>query len=176
MDSVLINWKSLSTEKKRLSLTYQNTPSAMNPAKRREKAKNRKETGRFAQLPHVVLNSPDYVGLSYKSKALLVDLVNQYNGRNNGDLTAALGYMQTRGWQRSATLSDAVKELIEANLIIKTREGKFQNPHSRCALYAITWQPIHECEGKDLEVWPTSIPPRKFSLEKLRLECPLLKE
>jgi hypothetical protein len=176
MDSVLINWKSLSTEKKRLSLTYQNTPSIMNPAKRREKAKNRKETGRFAQLPHVVLNSPDYVGLSYKSKALLIDLVYQYNGRNNGDLTAALGYMQTRGWQRSATLSDAVKELIEANLIIRTREGKFQNPHSRCALYAITWQPIHECEGKDLEVWPTSTPPRRFSLEKLRLECPLPKE
>ena len=55
---------------------------------------------------------------------------------------------------------------MEANLIIKTREGKFQNPHSRCALYAITWQQIDECEGKDLEVRPTSTPPRKFSLEK----------
>ena len=62
----------------------------MNSAKRREKTKNRKETGRFAQLPHVVLNSADYISLSYKSKALLVDLVYQYNGKNNGDLTAAL--------------------------------------------------------------------------------------
>ena len=65
----------------------------MNSAKRREKAKNRKETGRFAQLPHVVLNSADYISLSYKSKALLVDLVYQYNGKNNGDLTAALGFL-----------------------------------------------------------------------------------
>ena len=146
----------------------------MNSAKRREKAKNRRESGRFILIPHAVLTSSDYIGLSYKSKALLVDLAYQYNGRNNGDLTAALGYMQTRGWKRSATLTDAVQELMVANLIIKTREGKFQNPHSRCALYAMTWQQIDECEGKDLEVAPTATPPRKFSLEK-RSEHPLLK-
>ena len=146
----------------------------MNPSKRREKIKNRKETGRFAQLPHVVLNSSDYIGLSYKSKALLVDLVHQYNGKNNGDLTAALGTLKARGWQRSATLTNAVKELMQANLVIRTREGKFQNPHSRCALYAMTWQQIDECEGKDLDVGPTSTPPRKFSSEK-RSEHPLLK-
>ena len=138
----------------------------MNSAKRREKTKNRKETGRFAQLPHVVLNSADYISLSYKSKALLVDLVYQYNGKNNGDLTAALGFLKKRGWVRSATLSSAANELLEANLIIKTREGRFQNPYSRCALCAITWQPINECEGKDLEVRATSTPHRKFSLEK----------
>ena len=146
----------------------------MNPSKRREKAKNRRESGRFILIPHAVLTSSDYIGLSYKSKALLVDLAYQYNGRNNGDLTAALGYMQTRGWKRSATLTDAVKELMAANLIIKTREGKFQNPHSRCALYAMTWQQIDECEGKDLEVAPTATPPRKFSLEK-QSKHPLLK-
>ena len=150
------------------------TLSVMNPSKRREKAKNRTETGRFSQLPHAVLNSPDYIGLTYKSKALLVDLVHQYNGKNNGDLTAALGTLQARGWKRSATLTDAVKELMAANLIIRAREGKFQNPHSRCALYALTWQKIDECEGKDLEIRPTSTPPRKFSLEK-RSEHPLLK-
>ena len=142
------------------------TPFIMNTSKRREKTKNRKETGRFTALPHVVLRSSDYIGLSYKSKSLIVDLVHQYNGRNNGDLTAALGYMQSRGWKRSATLNDAVKELMQANLILRTREGKFQNPNSRCALYAITWRQIDECEGKDLEVCPTSTPPRKFSLEK----------
>jgi len=146
----------------------------MKPFRQREKANNRRESGRFILIPHAVLASSDYIGLSYKSKALLVDLVHQYNGRNNGDLTAALGYMQARGWKRSATLTDAVKEIMEAHLIIRTREGKFQNPHSRCALYAITWQQIDECEGKDLEVSRTSTPPRKFSLEKLS-QHPLLK-
>ena len=146
----------------------------MNPSKRREKAKNRRESGRFILIPHAVLTSSDYIGLSYKSKALLVDLVHQYNGKNNGDLTAALGTLKARGWKRSATLNDAVKELMKANLLIRTRDGKFQNPHSRCALYAMTWQQIDECEGKDLEIRPTSTPPRKFSLEK-RSEHPLLK-
>jgi hypothetical protein len=151
------------------------TLSVMNPSKRREKAKNRTETGRFSQLPHAVLNSPDYIGLTYKSKALLVDLVYQYNGKNNGNLTAALGTLKARGWKRSATLTDAVKELMAANLIIRTREGKFQNPHSRCALYALGWQKIDECEGKDLDVGPTSMPPRRFSLDKMKIACPLLK-
>jgi hypothetical protein len=67
-----------------------------------------------------------------------------------------------------------VKELMEANLIIRTREGKFQNPHSRCALYAMTWQKIDECEDKDLEIRPTATAPRKFSLEK-QSKYPLLK-
>jgi|TARA_B110000902_G_C14050662_1_gene491565 hypothetical protein len=147
----------------------------MRPAKRRQMVKNRRESGRFVLIPHAVLNSSDYVGISYKSKALLVDLVHQYNGRNNGDLTAALGALKARGWVRSATLSSAVNELMKVNLIIRTREGKFQNPHSRCALYAITWQQIDECEGKDLEVSPTTTPPRKFSLEKLTTKYPLLR-
>jgi hypothetical protein len=137
----------------------------MNPSKRREKAKNRRESGRFILIPHAVLTSSDYIGLSYKSKALLVDLVHQYNGKNNGDLTAALGTLKARGWKRSATLNDAVKELMKANLVIRTREGKFQNPHSRCALYAISWRQIDECRGKDLELNPTRVPPRAFSME-----------
>lgn len=133
---------------------------------KRYKTKGRKESGRFALLPHAVLNSVDYIGLSTKSKALLVDLVYQYNGKNNGDLTAALAVLRGRGWKRSATISEAVKELMHADLIIRTREGRFQNPHSRCALYAISWQPLDECAGKNLEVNPTSTPPRKFSLER----------
>jgi len=71
-------------------------------------------------------------------------------------------------------LTDAVQELMVANLIIKTREGKFQNPHSRCALYAMTWQQIDECGDKDLEIRPTAKAPRKFSLEK-QSKHPLLK-
>ncbi len=138
----------------------------------RHKVKGRKESGRFTLLPHAVLNTDDYIGLSTKSKALLVDLAYQYNGKNNGDLTAAMAILRDRGWKRDATISVAVKELMNADLIIRTREGKFQNPHSRCALYAIAWHPIDECIGKDLEVGSTRTPPRKFSLEKLLPKTP----
>jgi len=44
------------------------------------------------------------------------------------------------------------------------REGRFSNPHGVCALYALSWQPIDECNGK-LEIASTNTPPRKFSLE-----------
>ena len=130
------------------------------------KVKGRRLTGRFVGLPHVVIKNKDYIELSYKSKALLIDLTLQYNGSNNGDLTVALAILRNRGWKRQATIGEAVKELLDANLIIRTREGQFRNPHSRCALYAITWQPINDCNGKDLSVNPTTTAPRKFSFEK----------
>ena len=132
----------------------------------RSKVKGRRETGRFAALPHAVINTQDYTGLSYKAKALLVDIIHQYNGKNNGDFTVAYSILRKRGWKREATISGAVKELMEANLVIRTREGQFRNPHSRCALYAITWQPIDDCNGEDLSVNPTTTAPRKFSFEK----------
>ena len=127
--------------------------------------KGRSPTGRFVGLPHVVIKNKDYIGLSYKSKALLIDLALQYNGRNNGDLTVALSVLKDRGWKRQATIGAAVKELLASNLVIRTREGQFQNPFSRCSLYAITWKAIDECKGKDLNVKPTATAPRKFSLE-----------
>ena len=68
----------------------------------RHKVKGRKESGRFTLLPHAVLNTDDYIGLSTKSKALLVDLAYQYNGKNNGDLTAAMAILRDRGWKRDA--------------------------------------------------------------------------
>jgi len=131
----------------------------------RMQVKGRRITGRFIGLPHVVVKNKDYIELSYKSKALLIDLMLQYNGKNNGDLTTALAILRDRGWKRQATVGEAVKELIDANLIIRTREGQFRNPFSRCALYAITWQPIDDCKDKDLNVNPTTTPPRKFSFE-----------
>jgi hypothetical protein len=132
----------------------------------RIKVKGRRETGRFVAFPHTVIKTQDYIGLSYKSKVLLMDLALQYYGSNNGDLTVAFAVLRNRGWKRQATISEAVKELLDADLIIRTREGQFRNPHSRCALYAITWQPIDDCNGKDLCVNPTTIAPRKFSFEK----------
>ena len=129
----------------------------------RRKVKGRAERGSFMAIPHVVMSHPDYINLSYKSKVLLFDLAFQFRGKNNGDLTAAPSVLRKRGWVRANTISDAIKELIEANLIIRTREGRFMNPHSRCALYALTWHQIDECYNKDLDVCPTTSPNRRFT-------------
>lgn len=126
----------------------------------------------FVALPHIVLESPEYLSLRSSAKALLVDLAFQYNGRNNGDLTAAFGYMKNRAWSSKQTIANALRELIAADLVVKTRQGKFQNPHACCDLYALTWRPINECPGKNLEVSPTTTAPRKFSLEASRKPSP----
>lgn len=121
--------------------------------------------GGFAGVPRIVMKTNDYASLSYKAKALLFELAYQYRGQNNGDLTVALSVLRCRGWKREATISDAVSELLSANMIVRTRDGRFSNPGSRCALYAITWRPVDECPQKHLSHPPTSRPPRQFSME-----------
>ncbi len=129
----------------------------------RAKAKGRRETGRFAGIPHVVMKHPDYIGLSYPAKSLLFELALQYNGYNNGNLTAAWSVMLKRGWRSKSTLSRALDELKSKNLISLTRSGWFANPGSRCALYALTWQAIDDCQGKQLEISATIRPLRSFN-------------
>lgn len=120
----------------------------------------------FAGIPRIVMDCSDYKGLPYSAKALLFELAYQYNGRNNGNLTVGIGTLKKRGWKRPATISTAISKLIEANLVTRTRESQFHNPDAKCALYAINWQNIDECCGKNLDAKPTITPLRKFSLEK----------
>jgi hypothetical protein len=134
----------------------------------RPNAKGRKDDHKsYAGIPRIVLDSPDYQNLSDKAARLLLEMARQFRGRNNGDLTAAHSVLKKRGnaFKRQATISKAVNELLAANLIIKTREGRFTNPGALCALYAITWREINDCNGKNLEVKPTVTPPRKFTME-----------
>ena len=118
--------------------------------------------GGYAGVPRIVMDEPDFRQLSYKSKSLLMIFAYQYRGKNNGDLTAAFSILRDWGWKREATISSAVKELLAANLIIRTRDGRFSNPGARCALYAVAWQPVDECPGKNLDIRPTATASRKF--------------
>lgn len=113
--------------------------------------------GHFA-LPDAVLNHPDFIGLSYSAKALLLDVGAQYNGHNNGDLCATESVLKERGWNSNATRTKALNELINAGLLVQTKVGGLNaGPH----LYALTWQPIHECGGK-LDMPPTKVAYRSF--------------
>lgn len=128
------------------------------------KSKGRSQIRSFAGIPRVVMESADYLGLGGNAIRLLLELAYQYKGKNNGDLCAAYSVMRKRGFKSKQTLANALKQLLDANLIEKTREGVFMNPGGRCALYALTWVPRDECDGKhDLKA--TSNPIRKFSME-----------
>ena len=107
------------------------------------------------QIPHIVMDSDSYRSLPANAVKLLNALVYQYRGKNNGDLTAAFNYMKDFGFKSKETLNSAIKQLLDAEMIVRTRRGWFMNPGGRCALYALTWHNIDECPGKSLEIGPT---------------------
>ena len=95
--------------------------------------------GRFAGIPHSVLNTQEYIKCPASAKALLIELVMQYNGCNNGKLMATLKLLKKRGWSSQHTITRAIRSLLNAKLIKCTRLGRRPNT---AAWYAITWRPV----------------------------------
>jgi len=133
-------------------------------AHKRIRAKGRNESGTFAALPHAVMDSEDFRMLSASATKVLLGLLRQFRGSNNGDLSATVKLAQDWDINSKATLVKTLKELQDRRLIMRTREGRFMNPGGCCTLYALTWRAIDECGGK-LEVSSTVTAPRKFTLE-----------
>jgi hypothetical protein len=96
-------------------------------------------------LPGVVLEHTNYVRLSSKAVKLLNDLGAQYNGYNNGDLSATWSLMKERGWKSKESLQFARDELLHYDIIMLTRRGHLPKVPS---LYAFTFRKIDECGGK----------------------------
>ena len=141
-------------------------------ARKNDYGKKRSSKGQFMRLPYEVIDSLDYLSLKPSPKQLLIDIFRQYNGRNNGDLSASFKLMQARGWTSKSTLKRALDGLLESGLIIKTREGWFQGQHSsRCALYAVTWLGIDVCPGKDLDLKANPRPLRTFTMDNKNSTC-----
>jgi hypothetical protein len=99
-----------------------------------------KRTGRdgvrFLALPHTVMDSPAFLGLSAPAVRLLLDIARQFDGRNNGRLVACMSALKARGWTSNDTLTRARKELETSGLLYQTRIGMRPN---RAAWFALTW-------------------------------------
>jgi len=93
-------------------------------------------------LPKRLLLSREYAALRNGARALLIDVAAQYNGYNNGALTAAWKPMQDRGWKSKRGLYRARDELLETGFLVITH---YQRSTSRRPIYyAITWEGIDE--------------------------------
>lgn len=114
-------------------------------------SKGRRNGATFLALPHNLIRHENYCSLSGRATKMLITLAGQYNGSNNGDLTAAMSVVRKLGWNSNDQIRKALDELLEANFIVLTRQGRRPKIPS---LYAITWQSIDECGGK-LEVSPS---------------------
>ena len=111
---------------------------------RRRLVKGRQTTNSFLGLPHHVLDHDNFRTLSPKATKLLIDIAAQYRGSNNGDLCAPFSLMKNRGWNSCDQLDKAKKELVAKDVIRVARQGGL----NKCNLYALTWFPIDECNGK----------------------------
>ncbi|MDQ2075767.1 hypothetical protein [Marinimicrobium sp. ABcell2] len=132
-------------------------------ADKRQRLKGRRGKGGFVGVPHVVLDSEDYRELSGTTAKVLMMLCRQYNGHNNGDLSAPFSFAKQWGIKSQSTLAKALRELQAADLILRSRDPRRDrdNPHGQCSLYAVTWENIDECNGK-MDISPTVTAPRKF--------------
>lgn len=128
-------------------------------AKRRNRGRDtgRRESGTFTLIPHAVQDSANWRACSGTAIKMLCDLARQFNGRNNGDLCAALALLKPRGWTSPETILNALRELRHYGMIVLTRQGGL----NFAGLYAVTWYPINDCGGK-LEMAATTTAPSNW--------------
>ena len=120
----------------------------------KENAQKRGE-GPFISIRIEVFRSEAWAKTSVQGKCLIIDLVAQYRGNNNGDLCMAWSVMKERGWKSKDTLGRAKKELLEKKWILVTRKGGRKIPD----LLALTFWAIDECNGKlDPHIHPRNKP------------------
>lgn len=129
----------------------------------RGKATGRKAEGSFVQVPHALIECPNWRLMSPYAVKLFFDLYGQYRGSNNGDFTAAWKIMRPKGWRSKATLQKALRELDWFGMIELTRQGGL----NRASLYGVTFKPIDECKGK-LDIPPTRLPSRRWGIPVAR--------
>lgn len=130
--------------------------------RKRAKFKGRKTEYSWLALPHYMIESPEFSALPVSAAKLLVQVAADYRGENNGNLEIVWTKYAGRGWNSETTLTRAREELINEGWLVCTR-----HPYKRrCALYAITWQPIDECEGKNLEIAPQRVASNAWRKQK----------
>jgi hypothetical protein len=127
--------------------------------------KHKKGKGHFAGIPSNVMRHPDYINLGANSKVLLFEFSLQYFGKNNGKLCAVFSQMKKRGFKSETTLRKAIKELLDLKLITLTKVGMYGHGKRLPNYYAITWQPIDDVKGFDMDIPSTITPQRAFSIE-----------
>lgn len=78
----------------------------------------------FQPIPKAVLRSAEFQALPSSAKALMLDLMAQYTGKNNGRLCCAFEALQAVGWSHKHTLARAKEHLLECSFARLTRKGR----------------------------------------------------
>lgn len=119
-----------------------------NQSKQRRRQTGRRSEHSYMGIPHYIVRSAEFGSLEPWPLKLLIELAANFNGKNNGDLSAAFSVLEDRGWNSPGTLNRAIKKLLRDGWLVTTRHGG----RNRCALFALTWWPVDAIEGKWLEM------------------------
>lgn len=107
-------------------------------------------SGSYTPLPHALLDSTAFTGASDRAKALLLELIRQHNGGNNGHLHLATDWLKRRGWVSHYAIQKGKTELQERGLIVKTRAGGLRMGPDR---FALTWLNVSSFSGLDIKAF-----------------------
>ena len=110
----------------------------------RDGSAKRKTPHLFVMLEHRIIDSPAFADLKPAACRLLVLLIRQYDGKNNGHLHATYSWCRERGICSEHTLRDAIADLIAHGFLYRTRS---HGANGAWARYALTWLPIKNRDG-----------------------------
>ncbi len=114
------------------------------------KSKGRKaKPARYISIPSHALESDAGKSITGIEMRLLVHLLLQYNGRNNGNLSPTYSLMKDYDWSSTGTLHKARQGLEHKGFIVVTRQGT--KVRGNCTLVAITWNGIDDPIKKSYE-------------------------
>ena len=104
----------------------------------------------FAAIPRRVIESEAYRECPDYAVRVLLALLAQYSGSNNGDLSVTRKNHKQFGIRSPHQIFAGFKVLEAAGLIIRTRQGG--KPPVGCSLYGVTWRPLNPCDKFDASV------------------------
>lgn len=105
-------------------------------------------SGSYTPIPHAVLDCKAFVGASDRAKAMLLELLRQHNGGNNGRLQLSVAWLKARGWTSTDQIQKAKIELLDRGLIFKTKQGGLNIGPD---WFALTWLQISNFSNLDVK-------------------------
>lgn len=108
------------------------------PRSHNNKGRSRKNSN-FVMLDRLLLRSPAYQSLSAQARAVLVELFDRYNGRNNGRIGLSVRDAASRCNVSKNTVHRALGELQDKGFVEVVTPGGF----SRKTRHATEWRLTH---------------------------------
>jgi hypothetical protein len=113
--------------------------------------------GQYLAIPRKVKRSDAYQACSNLAKALLIELIDQHNGENNGRLHLTYSHLLSQGFSSKDQISKGREELIAKKLIVLTKQGGLPMRSQDKKLtfggpswFALTWFQISNFIGLDI--------------------------